>query len=54
MTISMAPSIEPAVLPIGKNGTAGNTANIQKIPKANEPKATFSVEANVIFFFSVN
>jgi hypothetical protein len=34
MTISIAPRRDPAVLPIGRKGTAGKTANIQNIAKA--------------------
>lgn len=45
MTINMAPSKEPAVLPMGRKGTAGNTARIQKIMKATEPRTTFKIGA---------
>jgi hypothetical protein len=41
ITIRVAPRMEPAVLPMGKKGTAGKTAKIQKIAKATEPKTTF-------------
>ena len=42
MTISMAPRRDPAVLPIGRKGTAGKTANTQNIAKDNEPKTTLT------------
>jgi hypothetical protein len=48
ITISIAPKREPAVLPIGRNGTAGKTANTQNIAKAIEPKTTFGVGAKAI------
>jgi len=40
MTISIAPSRDPAVLPIGRKGTHGKTARTQKIAKATEPRTT--------------
>jgi hypothetical protein len=48
ITISIAPRMEPAVLPTGRKGTAGKTAKIQKIAKATEPKTTFSIGARAI------
>lgn len=45
----MAPSRDPAVLPIGMNGTAGKTANTQKMAKAIEPRTTLTLEAMAIF-----
>lgn len=49
MTISMPPRRDPAVLPTGRKGTAGKTANTQKIAKAIEPRITFTEEAKAIF-----
>ena len=49
MTISMPPRRDPAVLPTGRKGTAGKTANTQKIAKAIEPRTTFTEEAKAIF-----
>jgi midasin (ATPase involved in ribosome maturation) len=48
ITISIAPRMEPPVLPMGKKGTAGKTAKIQKIAKATEPKTTFLNEPRTI------
>jgi hypothetical protein len=48
ITIRIAPRMEPAVLPMGKKGTAGKTAKIQKIAKATEPKTTFLNEPRAI------
>lgn len=45
MTINMAPRREPAALPMGRKGTAGNTARIQKIMKTTEPRTTFKAGA---------
>ncbi|PON44171.1 hypothetical protein TorRG33x02_331430 [Trema orientale] len=47
--MSMAPRSDPAVRPMGKQGTDGKTAITQKIPKAIEPNTTFTVEAIAIF-----
>jgi hypothetical protein len=52
ITISIAPKREPAVLPIGRNGTDGKIANIQKIAKDIEPKTTVGIGAKAIFFFA--
>ena len=41
--------MDPAVLPTGRKGTAGTTANTQKIAKAIEPRTTFTEEAKAIF-----
>ena len=49
MTISMPPRRDPAVLPTGRKGTVGKTANTQKIAKAIEPRTTFTEEAKAIF-----
>ena len=38
-----------SVLPTGRKGTAGKTANTQKIAKAIEPRTTFTEEAKAIF-----
>lgn len=43
--MSMAPKREPAVRPIGRNGTDGKTASIQKIAKAIEPRTSFTTGA---------
>jgi hypothetical protein len=51
ITISIAPKREPAVLPIGRNGTDGKIANIQKIAKDIEPKTTVGIGAKAIVFF---
>jgi hypothetical protein len=48
ITISIAPRMEPAVLPMGKKGTAGKTAKIQKTAKASEPKTTFLIGPRAI------
>ena len=48
MTISIAPNNDPAVLPMGRNGTAGKTASIQKIAKATDPSTSFGIDANAI------
>lgn len=48
MTISIAPSRDPAVLPIGRKGTAGKTANTQNTPKATEPRTSFGTGARAI------
>ena len=45
----MPPRRDPAVLPTGTKGTAGKTANTQKIAKAIEPRTTFTEEAKAIF-----
>lgn len=42
-TMSMAPSREPAVRPMGRNGTAGNTARIQNTANDAVPSTTFNV-----------
>lgn len=47
-TMSIAPSMAPAVLPIGRRGTAGKTAKTQKTTNAIEPSTTFSTEARAI------
>lgn len=44
----MAPRSVPAVLPMGRNGTAGKTAITQNTAKAIEPKITFGVGAKAI------
>ena len=41
--------MDPAVLPTSRKGTAGKTANTQKIAKAIEPRTTFTEEAKAIF-----
>lgn len=46
--MSMAARREPAVRPIGRNGTDGKTAMIQKTANAMDPKTTFSVDAIAI------
>ena len=48
MTINIAPSRDPAVLPMGRKGTHGKTARTQKTAKAIEPKTTVGVRANAI------
>jgi hypothetical protein len=40
MTMSIASRRDPAVLPMGRNGTEGKTANTQKITKQIEPRIT--------------
>jgi len=44
----MAPRRDPAVLPIGRKGTAGKTAKTQKIANAIKPNTTFETGANAI------
>jgi hypothetical protein len=51
-TISIAPSSDPAVRPIGSNGTAGNTARTQKMANAAEPRATFPTGSIAILLLS--
>ena len=41
--------MDPAVLPTDRKGTAGKTANTQKIAKAIEPRTTFTEGAKAIF-----
>ena len=40
--MSIAPRRDPAVLPMGRNGTEGKTADTQKITKEIEPRITFT------------
>lgn len=62
-TMSMAPSRDPAVRPTGRKGTAGNTASIQNVAKAIEPKTSCEMEASAmvkllvilsVFQFNIN
>lgn len=47
--MSMPPRRDPAVLPMGRKGTAGKTASIQNMAKAIEPSTTAGTEASAIF-----
>jgi len=44
-----APSKDPAVRPMGRNGTAGKTASTHHTKNATHPSTTLSVAAHAIF-----
>jgi hypothetical protein len=48
--MSIAPKRDPAVLPMGRNGTAGKTASTKNTAKANVPRTTFTKGAIAISF----
>jgi len=46
--MSTAERREPAVRPMGRNGTDGNTAIIQNTAKASEPSTTLGRDASAM------
>lgn len=48
VTMSVAPRSEPAVRPMGRNGTAGKTARTQNTAKLKEPRTSLLVQVNAM------